>query len=671
MKDDFLRDFVQGEKYLQNHPMETEDFIKYCSDRSIQINENDLEFFERERILFPIIRINRPIYIVETIEYEKDDGSKGWRLKEDGLRDGEKEIGKREYPHYSMYGFGEFDKNHLMKLLADGNLFDPSKRNFREWTSFEGDGLGLLKSDFKRVVSFYSSFQIYWIDFIKKYFTMNINLLRVNRNNLDNICNQTKDYLYLKNSYPNFEHFLEFALSIQNIYTPYGKSGAKSMQIISEKPNSMKWHEQRKNFDPKTELENKDFDIRAVAYWYKKFCRKSEHLLGAERADWMQIWKNIDYDYKDKLERNNRLGVEYLQWALMLKKFIEDYLGREILDIDESSGVTIEYILDIEPNKIRDRTLRGVRNRDLLSIDHNIDHYHNLYRRLFYLSNKFGLDYQPRIMVFVEGGTEETILPELFEWCFGEKPENYGIEIINYQGVDKLLSTSDTIDELRKLVIEIEKHSKSSFISKSQKKRMGRVLKELKRADILISNWSSFISLNLEKWQIVPFFVSDNESFVKKRFLDEKIIRFNGNKYKVPDNWKYIWGVSNSNKPFEGSSFEFANFTNDEIISAISSILDINVNPESIEALRLNKKGLKEIDRGICNKTKGEIAEQLVNTMLAKIKEKKDESIFERPIFKLLKNLLDLAIRNDPPINLAYELYNKKSIESHLKGDNS
>ena len=42
------------------------------------------------------------------------------------------------------------------------------------------------------------------------------------------------------------------------------------------------------------------------------------------------------------------------------------------------------------------------------------NYFYDRYKRLFYLSNDFKLDYQPRVMVFVEGGTEQKILPEIF-----------------------------------------------------------------------------------------------------------------------------------------------------------------------------------------------------------------------------------------------------------------
>ncbi|MCE7698730.1 MAG: hypothetical protein K8E24_007800, partial [Methanobacterium paludis] len=142
--------------------------------------------------------------------------------------------------------------------------------------------------------------------------------------------------------------------------------------------------------------------------------------------------------------------------------------------------------------------------------------------------------------------------------CYHNKPENLGIEIVNFKGVDKLLSTSKNAKKLRNVIKNIEIEEKKLLISKNQKKILNKLVKELKKTDIIVSNWTSFINYNLEKWQIIPFFVSDNEGNVK-HFLDaEKPIKFEGKDYNVPDEWKYLWGETNENEPYKGNNFELA-----------------------------------------------------------------------------------------------------------------
>ena len=44
----FLYSFFKEEKYLQNYPLETKNFISFCKQRGLEISEKELEFLEKE-----------------------------------------------------------------------------------------------------------------------------------------------------------------------------------------------------------------------------------------------------------------------------------------------------------------------------------------------------------------------------------------------------------------------------------------------------------------------------------------------------------------------------------------------------------------------------------------------------------------------------------------------
>ena len=79
----FLSKFIKEEKFLQNHPLEANEFENNCKERGIITDERELEFFEKEKLLFPIFRIDLPI------------------IKKD-----EKVIDGFNTISYSSYGFG-------------------------------------------------------------------------------------------------------------------------------------------------------------------------------------------------------------------------------------------------------------------------------------------------------------------------------------------------------------------------------------------------------------------------------------------------------------------------------------------------------------------------------------------------------------------------------------
>ncbi len=702
MSVDFLKRFIEKEQYQQNSLLSVDEFISYCKKRGIETNEQELEFFESEGLLYPFIRIDRPIDAEEWIKFYNEYGIIYCRPAAEGLKEGEREIEKYWHRYYSSYNFCDRNKEMLIEWIDKDYLYDPSTKAFQKWSSFKGEEIG---SDRDKIVSLYISYQIYILDISKKVFSININLARdrpvvsssivggycmstsngsFTLNKIDDFCSELKRVSEMcgfekffdleakksavKKEIRKFNPILELLVSIQNVYAPYGRSDAKRMRLICSSFDEDTWEDKKRNFNANSELEFSNVNIRDVFYFYQILSQKSIDLMGDGRAhDWIQLWKNIRWDKKDLLKGNSRLGIEYVQWALMLKNFIEDHLGREILDIDEVVRTDIDYALNINPCEIQPGSnLRGNRNYRLSDDDKS--YYNHIYKRLFFLANDFGLDYQPRVIVLVEGATEEAVLPKFFEWCCG-KPEYFGIEILNFRGVDKLLSTSKTAKDLRHLVYDIQKDIKGKVVSRGHEEKLNDLIKTLGKVDIVISNWTSFINFNLEKWQIIPIFVSDNEGNIKHFLEAEKPIRFKNKNYNVPNDWKFIWGIDNDDKPLKGNSFEFANYTDEEIALAVSEVLREDITKEFVGSKRENCSGINKIDKRIkIPENKKKINIMLYKNLLRKYNETDDSFIFERPIFKLIEKIYLTAELNHPPVDRRVEVENKKRIEEILNG---
>jgi hypothetical protein len=677
----FLQDFIEGEKYLQNPPMKTDEFIDFCKKRGIQTTKEELEFFEREKLLFPIIRINRPIGEEENIKFRKDNGEEFWRLANGVLQKGETEIERCKIKFYSSYGFSEskYDKELLLDWLREGLLFDPSVKEFQRWESFVGEE---LRYDRQKIVSFYSSFQIYWLKKIKE--LNNINFGHTNTDFNVGDCEFTsgngrvyleatlkikidiseKEVLTLEGGiykpldhkkaivdrfksvfdleqkkehlkiYGDFNKILKFFIFTQSIYFPYVKSGGRVIQISG---NEKKWQELRHNFRLDEVLNKLDLKIEDIGVWYKNFSDEAQKILGIERDDWVQLWKNISWEKKDNLEGNIRLGIDYLQWSVMIKEIIEDHLQREILGIDEISNISHDDILKFDPENMDQHggLLRVIRNKRYSDKDKN--YYHDRYKRLFYLSNSFGISYQPRVMVFVEGKTEEEIFSDIFEWYIGPKPENLGIEFVSIEGISLFFG--------KKVCIKDES---------------GKYLKGF------ISNLNHLISYNLNKWQIIPYFVGDNENNINFLLQNGISISFCQNPYPFPKEWQYVWGIANSDKPFKGKDFEMANFNDDEIAEVLSEVLAKQIKNSDVKNQRDQNNGIKQINPDVEN-FKVNIGKKLINSLLDKYKKTKEKTILERPIFKLMIEIENLANLNRPPIDTSVEIQNREYFKNKLK----
>jgi len=667
----FLQDFIKKELYLQNPPLETDKFIKFCEKRGIQTSKKELEFFEKEELLFPIVRIERPIEEEEKIKVRKEDGKEYCKPAKDGLNAGETGIERYKVKFYSSYGFSEYDKDLLLNWLQEGNLFDPTTKEFQSWDTFLGEELEYEK---QKIVSFYSSFQIYWLEILKNSFSITIDLageeIRVNSslvllNNrpmqgsftlskIDDFMVKLKEIIKkkpfeeyfslenkkekLKENYKKFNKLLKFLLSVQSIYYPYVKSGGRTIHIaIDEK----KWYEAKLNFKLETILNKINLQIEDVAKWYKIFSDRAQDHLGGKGVDWIQLIKNVAWHMKDKLEGGVRLGVEYLQWAVMLKRIIEDYKGK-IWDVDEMSNISPDKILKFDIREMNQYSIRPLRlSREKRYSGGDKSYYHDIYKRLFYLANNYELDYQPRLTVFVEGSTEEIIFPEIFDKYVGNKPENLGVEFINIQGISQFFGQTISIT------------NKNNRYQKA-----------------FINNFNNLISYNLNKWQIVPFFIADDENNITSLLKKGISISFNQEQYTFPEDWQYIWGITNNNNPFIGKDFEMTNFGDDEIAIVLSEELQKKITNEQVKKIRETGGGIKQIDKDV-EKNKIEITKRLYQNLFDKYDKEKNESIFERPVFKVMKKITRLAVLNHPPVDTNVEMINREYFEKKLKNNPS
>jgi len=692
MNQEFLRRFILEERYLQNPPRKTDDFIKCCEQRGIRTSPEELEFLEREGLLYPLFRIDLPKIIsrngdefCEPNDYEAKPGEM--------------------FVKYFPLCFDSGRNTEFKGWLDEGILYAPSERPFRDWTGFKGNE---TEHSWEKVISFYSTFQILWLREILDYWPPRLFFKQINVNTicllpkgdqviahmeLDIPLQDNKqrasphDFDYLKHrewlqeryrqyfswdekkkqllvEKAKFDVLLTFLLSTQHIYYPYSQSGSSHMTISGD---SKEWHDKRAAFDPAKELESLHIDIEQVVTWYKEFADSAHRYLGVKRDDWLQLWKSIAWNEKSRLEGNVRLGIDYLQWALTLKQFIEDDEKRDILDVDElHPWLDATAILKTDPTTIEDRhSRRSFRNKQLQDRVAGKSFYNDRRRRLFYLVNDFGLDYQPRIIVFVEGETEQYCLGMLIERWYGLSANSIGIEFMDLAGVDKLLSTAETAEEIRKLSVSIERQSHSMFLPRATKIRLNHLVRSLRQTDVVINNLQSFISYNLEKWQIVPFFVADDEGRIKQILDSGKIIRFQGNTYDVPDSWKCIWGECDS--PFQGKSFEFANFSDEEIASGMSAVLNRGITAERVQEVRRSGSGIKKIDESIDGGgNKIRLGEKLLCNLVDLYGRTKDEVIKTRPVFEAIRKIVDWAEYNHLPVNTEIERKNKDFIISEL-----
>lgn len=591
MNKNFLNRYFEERMFIQNEPLRSYVFEEILKSYGILVHNKELEIYDKEGVFHPFFRTKNP------------------EAKEPYL----------EIDGYQYFNFSIHDYDHLMIAIENKDIFVANQDNYEDYENFKVED----KNDC--ISNYYSIFQVEFFEDVHNCFQYGENFLIEQENGE---CEED----FIKTNKERFQKFsrcsnkkLEFLLNIQRFYYPLGRKDFKNF-IIKEDEN---WLNDKRNFKTEQILEEYEYNVKILKSFIVSYLKKFEKIMGITKKseDWIFLLENLNIDYKNKLKNKTGLALHYLTLALMLKYFLIDYHYQTGNDI----GIIEDY-----PN--------------FLSIK-------NKYNNLFYKINKFKINYQPQLMIFVEGESEERILPKIFDWYRGSYPENLGIEIFNFQGVTKLLSTSEDSKELTDLINKIRKNTKGKemILENEEYSKLRKIITNLEDLDILISNWSNLISYNLEKWKIIPFFISDNEGEVEEFLNNDKIIKFQNNKYNIPKKWQYIWGETNKNKPLKGKDFELANFTDEEIAKVLKTHINSNISNSNITSIRNNEKGINQVQNSKfkekIKRNKVKIVENLFDNLFDKYEKTKDENLLNRPIFKLIDNIEKILDTDFTPKN--------------------
>lgn len=512
---------------------------------------------------------------------------------------------------YMVPSFDDYVNEDFMKLYDD-YIHIPKDKDFLEFDNFYDKDIGICK-----IYSYYSSFQIYSLVFL------------LNNDKL------------IKDPIPAMDKFIDILIATQ-IYAPYGRS---NMRNYSLKTNYEDFHKRLDEFDLEDTLKIIDADEDELYSVYAKICNELDKYLGSDYA--IQLWKSVDWKKKDKCIGYTRLGIEYLQWAMMLKRCIEDYLGREIFDVDEVHG-DWEKVKNVIPSDEKGATLRGYRN-EVFTNKNTGEYEFNLKRRKsYYLANSLTLDYHPKILLFVEGKTEEIMIPKFFEF-YGFNHKNLGIEIIDIGGI-------------------LNFYSSKTFVNAPNNKPFKAV----------VNNFFNLINFNLKLWQAIPCFIGDRENDIINKLISGKMFDTKDllNQIDLSDmddsdrdfvanddlndnlvtGWSWIWD----------NDFEIDNFKPTEIQRAINDVCGTNISLEDVENIydsykNNEKKGIKDIDPKVKNH-KIEINKKAFEYMKEDIEKSLNISINDRKIFSILDELIDMSILNHSPVNTSHALRNQKEL---------
>ena len=309
---------------------------------------------------------------------------------------------------------------------------------------------------------------------------------------------------------------------------------------------------------------------------------------------WYQLTQFISLREREKLKGDALMAETLRAGAHMLRLLHQDLYEEELPHPNEVTKTIRSHTPEIE---IR----RDVR------------------RYLEFVTNRFGINPQPRLSLIVEGESEEAAIRQIFEEYYDMHPGIIGIEIIVIGGVD--VATGNKEDRFRAILRLID---------------------------------------YLHHHQTFTFLVLDNENYATKlkREAEKAKSIHSDRRYVTRPEYIRIWS----------NSFEFDNFSNTEIAEALNELADghATFSREDLSNVRGQNNPGSELKKLYYNKTKYglkkiELSQILVRNMMSPNTKRKIES---RPIIKTLNRVEILAARNHLPIT--HELWELNQASKHL-----
>lgn len=297
-------------------------------------------------------------------------------------------------------------------------------------------------------------------------------------------------------------------------------------------------------------------------------------------ANWYPLVQFVSIDERRRLKGTALFAETMREGALMLRSLHLDLYNEQLPPPDEVHTTVITHIPELEVRK-------------------------DVRRYLEFVVNDYGLNPQPKLVLFLEGQSEERVINKLFDEYIGFPAGKACIEIVVVRGVGNATgSKKDGYGAILGLIDYLHHHQTLTFI--------------------ILDNENN---------------VKDLQNAASKR---HSVYGYR-NRITRPD-YIRVWR----------RSFEFDNFSDTEIASALSQAAEgkHRFNSKEIAACRKSRLPGAELALLFHNRTGSPVRKEILGdilaaTMLAATSRK---AIGNRPIVKALERVVALAVNNPFPV---------------------
>ena len=528
----------------------TDGFVKFCSDRGLRIDRERLIRLERLGLFSPVFRVRTPRSNAAPFSIPLHQGN-----------------------------------NWFTKRWAYDTTRVPQNHKVPEHTDRTREG-------------YYSIFQIDHLHFVLTGLTLSVSLdyyLDQGKSRL--IDWQRRGARWMKHAEQwaewlrDHEYRRVVALLCQHIsnrYFPQTQGDKRSMEIrnwsysdqwIIVDDHNWDWEQEALHWDPKKTARLYDLTPEKLRHAYEGLASTQARCDPLER--WYPLTQFISLREREKLKGDALRAETTRAGAHMLRFLYEDLYEEELPPPDEVTKTVFNYFPELEVR-------RDVR------------------RHLEFVTNRFGVNPQPKLSLIVEGQSEEAAVMQIFEEYYGNHPGVYGIEIIVLGGVDAATGNKkeDRFRAIFRLIDYLHHHQTFTFLILDNENYASRLKEEAKKAKSIHSDW----------------------------------------RYVTRPEYIRIWE----------DSFEFDNFSCTEIAAALNELAQGNATftRKAVACARgSDNPGSALVKLYHCKTShdlrKVELSKTLVRNMMSAATRRKIES---RPIIKTLNRVRRIAARNPLPI---------------------
>ncbi len=551
----------------------------------------------KELILQEAFYQNFPLEVNKFIGYCKE---RGLNVNRGYLEDIEREGLFR--PIMRVDGYYVNNTTDLKELYENGRVIDPRQKGFVPWANY------YEKRERYReeiVHSYYHPYQIY---FLKKVLEVGLRLSPFNipQNNDELVLTirerekYMSDYLgKLRKDSKKHEKFVELLLFIQNKYLPLVKQPGHII-VTGER-----WYDLQKKVIPKEIVSALSLEAEEIDEYRGSIGRDGLYI-DPLRA-WYDLIKYIKYDKRQKLRGKALLAQDFYLISDMLALLLEDLTGKKQLETGSL-----------------DDTMKGcgvirVYGKELNYVDRDV---------LMRFLREYGINPRPRLVLIVEGDTEEVAFPIIAN-AMDIPLESCGIQIINIHGVDK---------HPRALIVDY------STPDIYQVDKEYYIHPERTKVFIIFDREGN------ERW--IKRFIKDPDDEIEKMMKDVLSI-IKQKKKNTSAKTNDIFHKHTVKYHIWNKSFEYDNFSDKELSHELNEYgvkhgYQFNITPSEIKNCRYGNKNLKTFLESrppdYTSLNKREFGEQIGNFIAKEIKERRNRFENQRPVEKVLEEIIRFAV---------------------------